>query len=57
MMTEGFDLLPYHVERFPLGACVCNRNGFNCLALGGGAKFTTMERAEEICAQWNGETK
>jgi hypothetical protein len=28
--TEGFALKPYHVEEFPIGAAVMNKNGFNC---------------------------
>lgn len=54
--TPGFDAPPYHVEAFPTGwACVCNRNGFNCLSSPAkpGAKFTTPEHAKAICNLWN----
>lgn len=58
--TPGFGLPPYHVESFPGGwACVCNRDGFNCLSFPDkpGAKFTTLEEAARICAEWNAENR
>lgn len=55
--TPGFERPPYHVEHFPIGACVCNRDGFNCLHFldKPGAKFTRADMAEQICAEWNRE--
>ena len=46
---------PYHVETFPIGSCVCDEQGFNCLSFDDkpGAKFTTLEVATEICERWN----
>lgn len=62
-IAPGFNVPPFHVESFP-GAtaegwhCVCNANNFNCLSFTNkpGAKFTTLERATEICEQWNAES-
>ena len=54
--TPGFALPPYRVEGFPGGwHGVCNAQGVNCLSFPGqpGVKFTTLERATEICAEWN----
>ena len=53
--TEGFAKPPYKVECFPIGSCVVNRDGFNCLAFADkpGAKFTTIELAALIATQWN----
>lgn len=53
--TPGFDLPPYHVEKFPIGACVCNKNGVNCLAFSDqpGAKFTSIAAALQITRMWN----
>ena len=54
--TPGFALPLYRVEGFPGGwHGVCNAQDFNCLSFPGqpGAKFTTLEQATEICAQWN----
>lgn len=54
-ITKGFAAPPYHVEHFPIGSCVCNAGGFNCLSFPDrpGAKFTTPENAERIAAEWN----
>jgi hypothetical protein len=45
----------YHVETFPIGSCVCDVRGFNCLSFPEkpGAKFTTLEEATAICEKWN----
>jgi hypothetical protein len=54
-MTPGFCYPPFHVETFPIGSCVMNRNDFNCLQFAGtpGAKFTNRDAAEKIAADWN----
>lgn len=53
--TPGFERPPYHVETFPIGSCVCNRDGFNCLSFKSkpGVKFTDLADAEEIARDWN----
>jgi hypothetical protein len=57
--TPGFELPPYRVEKIGNHDqdwhAVCNANGFNCLSFPDkpGAKFTTRENAERICAEWN----
>lgn len=58
-ISTSFDLPPYHVESFPCGSCVCNKNGFNCLSFPDkpGAKFTTLELAIEIAKQFNEEDR
>lgn len=47
---------PYHVEDFPIGSCVCNVHGYNCLQFPNqpGAKFTTHDEAVKIVEAWNG---
>lgn len=54
---ESFAISPYHVERFPIGAAVMNRNGFNCLSFRSkpGAKFCSPEAAQAIADKWNKE--
>lgn len=53
--TSNFDGLQlprgkYHVESFRFSwHCVCDQNGFNVLSNERGAKFTSLERATEIC--------
>ena len=53
--TPGFEMPPYHVETFPIGSCICNVQGFNCLSFTEkpGAKFTALEHATAICEKWN----
>ena len=54
--TQYFSKPPYHVETFPIGSCVCNLAGFNCLSFKApkeGAKFTRLENAKYICKIWN----
>lgn len=54
--TKHYSYPPYHVETLPIGSCVCREDGFNCLSFEephSGAKFTTLARAQEICAEWN----
>lgn len=55
-VTPGFERPPYRVEEFPIGCCVCNADGFNCLQFASrqGAKFGPREAVERICAAWNG---
>jgi hypothetical protein len=50
-----FAFPPYHVETFPGGSCVCNRDGFNCLQFTEkrGAVFTSLEEATKIAKEWN----
>lgn len=57
--TPGFALPPYHVESFPIGSCVCNASGFNCLSFPEfpGVKFTTLDEANLIAAEWNAESR
>ena len=57
VITKGYANPPYHVEHFPIGSCVCNSTGFNCLSFTDkpGAKFTSAELAESICEEWNKE--
>ena len=45
----------YRVEECPIGFCVVDERGFNCLSFPEtpGAKFTTKEHAQEICDMWN----
>jgi hypothetical protein len=45
----------YHIEMYPIGVCVCDAQGYNCLSFTDkpGAKFTTLEIAAEICREWN----
>ena len=45
----------YHVETFPIGSCICNSSGYNCLksTVKHGGKFTTLENAIKICKDWN----
>jgi hypothetical protein len=45
----------YRVEECPIGFCVVDERGFNCLSFpeAPGAKFTTKEHAQEICDLWN----
>lgn len=47
--------MKYHVETFPIGACVCDETGMNVLSFikYPGAKFTTPEDAQYICDKWN----
>ena len=54
-ITPGFCYPPFHVETFPIGSCVMNRNNFNCLQFAGTprAKFTNRDAAEKIAADWN----
>lgn len=53
--SEHFAFPPYHVEDYPIGSCVCNKNGFNCLSFTDkpGAKFTNHDEAMAICEKWN----
>lgn len=48
----------YHVEHFPIGSCVCDATGYNCTVFKEkpGAKFTTPEKAQELCDLWNKES-
>lgn len=57
-INPHFAFPPYHVETFPIGSCVCNKNGINCLRFenSGGAVFTSEDIAKQICAEWNNET-
>lgn len=54
-ITPGFAVPPYSVETYPIGACIVNSQGMNVLRFKSkpGAKFTSPEAAELICAQWN----
>ena len=54
-ITPGFEKPPYRVETFPIGSCVLNADGVNVLSFtcSPGAKFTTAERAQAICDNWN----
>jgi len=53
--SPGFEVPPYRVEVFPAGAAVMNANGINCLHFpeAPGAKFTSLENATQIAAEWN----
>lgn len=53
--TQNFARPPYHVEHFPIGSAVCNRDGFNCLGFADkpGAKFTSASEVQTICDAWN----
>lgn len=54
--TKHFDLPPYRAEAMGGDRWgVVNRDGFNCLSFPDkpGAKFSTIERAHEIAAEWN----
>lgn len=54
-ITPGYARPPYSVENFPIGACVCNADGFNCFQAvhAPGAKFTSPEIAQRLTEQWN----
>lgn len=65
--TPGFDIKPYHVEVFPIGAAVCNAHGFNVTSFAydrstrprgyyspfAGHKFISKYYAEILCRLWN----
>jgi hypothetical protein len=57
--TKYFGKPPYHVEQFALGACICRSDGVNCLSFVDdnnkvtGQKFTTLDKANRLCAEWN----
>ena len=44
---------PFHVERFPIGAAICNANGLNCIAYDHGAVFAEPAFAERLAAHLN----
>ena len=54
-IAKGFAAPTYHVESFPIGSCVCNVHGFNCLTFPDhtGRVFTSFEEATRIAAEWN----
>ena len=54
--SPGFAIPPFAVEDYPIGSCVVNAQGFNCLAFRDkpGVKFTPHKNAQQICDLWNG---